>query len=63
MFGPTQHVHHFRKQLLEIIMNAGTTDEVHNGLATAKVTEASMRKCLDVANLALRSLANIDDNS
>ena len=44
-------------------MNAGITDEVHNGLATAKVTEASMRKCLDVANLALRSLANIDDNS
>lgn len=39
------------------------TDEVHNGFAIAKVPGASMQERLTVANLALHSLADIDDNS
>lgn len=39
------------------------TDEVHNGLAIAKVPGTSMQERLAVANLALQSLADIDDNS
>ena len=39
------------------------TDEVHNGLATARVPGASMHERQAVASLALHSLAGIDDNS
>ena len=39
------------------------TDDVHNGLAMGNVVGSSMQKRLAVANLALHSLAGIDDNS
>ena len=39
------------------------TDEVHNGLAIRRVRDVSMHERLAVANLALHSLAGIDDNS
>ena len=39
------------------------TDDVHNGLAIPNVPGASMRERIAVANLALTSLAGIDDNS
>ena len=39
------------------------TDDVHNGLATPKVVGSSIQERLAVANLALHSLAGIDDNS
>lgn len=39
------------------------TDEVHNGLAVAKVPSVFMREQMAVVNLALHSLAGIDDNS
>ena len=39
------------------------TDEVHNGLAIAKVLSTSMQKRLVVENLTLHNLACIDDNS
>ena len=39
------------------------TDDVHNGLANGHVVGSSMQERLAVANLALHSLAGIDDNS
>jgi hypothetical protein len=39
------------------------TEEVHTGLAVPKVSGVSMRERMAVANLALHSLAGIDDNS
>ena len=38
-------------------------DEVHSGLAIEKVPGSSMQERLPIANLALHSLAGIDDNS
>ena len=40
-----------------------TTDDVNNGLAMGNVSGSLMRKRLAVANLALHSLAGIDENS
>ena len=39
------------------------SDEVHNGLAIPTVPGSSLRERLAIANLALHSLAGIDDNS
>jgi hypothetical protein len=39
------------------------TEEVHNGLAIPNILGSSMRERLAVTNLALRSLAGIDNNS
>ena len=39
------------------------TDDVHNGLAIPNVSGSSMQERIAVANLALHSLAGIDDNS
>ena len=39
------------------------TDEVHNGLAIPQVPGSSMREQMAMANLALHSLAGIDDES
>ena len=39
------------------------TNDVHNGLAIPNVPGSSMRERLAVANLALHSLARIDENS
>ena len=39
------------------------TDEVHNGLAIPQVPDSSMRERMAVANLALHSVAGIDDKS
>lgn len=39
------------------------TDEVHNGLAIRRVRGVSMQERMAVANLALQSLAGIDENS
>ena len=39
------------------------SDEVHNGLAIPKVPGSSLRERLAIANLALHSLAGIDDSS
>ena len=39
------------------------TEEVHNGLAIPNIPGSSMRERMAVANLALHSLAGIDDNS
>ncbi len=40
-----------------------TIDEMHNNLAIAKILGVSMRERIVVANLALHSLASIDDIS
>ena len=39
------------------------TEEVHNGLAIPKMPGSSMDERMVVANLALHSLASIDDQS
>lgn len=39
------------------------TNEVHNGLANPQMSGSSMRERMTVANLALHSLADIEDES
>lgn len=39
------------------------TNEVHNGLTNPQMSGSSMRERMTVANLALHSLADIDDES